>query len=186
PRGPRPLPQVQAALRWRSEDADADVRRTAFLLSLYTRERLAKALRERDAELDRQLVELEHFGKEAPEEKKPGPKPTEKLNLDAADVEPLLQATASRSLDTCLRGGRGLAVLGDPRAFGLLLQLSREEDAQARVEVCRALGALDDPRSVNRLRSMLYDPDAQVRDAAFSGLTQIHSLAPLTNAESGL
>src|SRR5262249_17266717 len=74
----------------------------------------------------------------------------------------------------------------DPRAFGLLLQLSREEDAQARVEVCRALGALDDPRSVNRLRSMLYDPDAQVRDAAFSGLTQIPSLAPLTNAEPGL
>ena len=55
-------------------------------------------------------------------------------DLNEDDLTPLLQATASRSLDTCLRGARGLAVLGDPRAFGLLLQLSREEDASARVE----------------------------------------------------
>jgi ParB family chromosome partitioning protein len=89
-----------------------------------------KALRERDLELDRQLIELEHFGKEAPPEKKAEPaKPKEKVTLDAPAIEPLLQATASRALDTCLRGGRGLAVLGDPQAFGLLLQLSREEDA---------------------------------------------------------
>jgi ParB family chromosome partitioning protein len=50
---------VQAAVRWRAEDPDAEVRRTAFLVSLYTRERLVKALRERDPELNRQLVELE-------------------------------------------------------------------------------------------------------------------------------
>ena len=74
--------------------------------------------------------------------------------LSEADLEPLLQATASRALDTCLRGARGLAVLGDPRAFGMLLQLSREEDTPARVEVCRALAALDDPRSLKRLRSL--------------------------------
>jgi ParB family chromosome partitioning protein len=52
-------PRVQAALRWRGEDSDAEVRRVAFLLSLYTREKLLQALRLRDAELDRQLKELE-------------------------------------------------------------------------------------------------------------------------------
>src|SRR5436305_13323021 len=90
--------------------------------------------------------------------------------LAEADLEPLVQATASRALDTCLRGARGLAMLGDPRAFGLLLQLSREDDASARAEVCRALGALDDPRGINRLRSLLFDPEAAVRDAAFTAL----------------
>lgn len=186
-RGMLNLPPVQAALRWRGEDADRDVRRTAFLLSLHTRERLVKALRERDPELDRQLLEVEYFGKDAPPEKKKDPTPPkEKPTLDAVELEPLLQATASRALDTCLRGGCALALLGDARAFGLLLQLSREEAVEARVAVCRALGTMDDSRSVNRLRSMLYDPDAQVRDAAFSALTQTRSIAPLTNAESGL
>jgi ParB family chromosome partitioning protein len=52
-------PRVESALRWRGEDADPEVRRVAFLLSLYTRERLLQALRQRDADLDRQLTELE-------------------------------------------------------------------------------------------------------------------------------
>jgi hypothetical protein len=50
---------VQAALRWRGEDGDPEVRRVAFLLSLHTREKLLKALRARDPELDRQVTELE-------------------------------------------------------------------------------------------------------------------------------
>src|SRR5262245_56030085 len=102
------------------------------------------------------------------------------------DLTPLLQATASRSLDTCLRGARGLAVLGDPRAFGLLLQLSREQDPAARVEVCRALAALEDPRAADRLRSLMYDADAAVRDAAFTALSQLQSTQPLQYAGSGL
>jgi ParB family chromosome partitioning protein len=52
-------PRVQAAVRRRGDDADPEVQRVAFLLSLYTRERLLEALRRRDAELDRQLTELE-------------------------------------------------------------------------------------------------------------------------------
>jgi ParB family chromosome partitioning protein len=107
-------------------------------------------------------------------------------DLTEGDLEPLLQATASRALDTCLRGARGLAVLGDPRAFGLLLQLSREEDPAARVEVCRALAALDDPRAADRLRSLLFDPEAAVRDAAFSALARLHAADPLASAEAGL
>lgn len=52
-------PRVQSALRWRGEDSDQEVRRVAFLLSLFTREKLLRTLRERDGELDRQVAELE-------------------------------------------------------------------------------------------------------------------------------
>jgi ParB family chromosome partitioning protein len=107
-------------------------------------------------------------------------------DLAENDLEPLLQAAASRALDTCLRGVRGLAVLGDPRAFGMLLQLSREENPVARVEVCQALAALDDPRAVDRLRSLLFDPAANVRDAAFTALLRLQAGEPLRAAEAGL
>lgn len=177
-------PRVPAALRRAGEDADAEVRRIAFLLVLLTREKLAQALRARDAEIHRQLSELEAAAGLAPaRETKPPKAPAQ---LAEADRDPLVQATASRALDTCLRGARGLAVLGDVRAFGLLLQLSREESAPARAEVCRALAALDDPRSVQRLRSLIYDADAAVRDAAFSALAHLHAADPLLAAEAGL
>jgi ParB family chromosome partitioning protein len=52
-------PRVQSALRWRGEDQDPEVRRVAFLLALCTREKLLRALRERDAELNRQIGDLE-------------------------------------------------------------------------------------------------------------------------------
>jgi ParB family chromosome partitioning protein len=189
-------PRVQAALRWRGEDQDPEVRRVAFLLSLYTRDRLLRALRQRDAELQRQLTELESSGDgtgalgtvvqtvsaavDWVRDKVTG------QGLGADDLTPLLQATASRALDTCLRGASGLAVLGDPRAFGLLLQLSREQNTGARVDVCRALAALGDPRATDRLRSMLYDPEAAVRDAAFSGLARLQAAQPLQYASAGL
>ncbi len=102
------------------------------------------------------------------------------------DFVPLLQATASRSLDTCLRGARGLAALGDPRALGLLLQLSREDNAAARAEVCGALAALDDPRGIDRLRSLLFDAEPAVRDAAYTALARLQAGEPLRSAEAGL
>ncbi|MBY0228594.1 MAG: HEAT repeat domain-containing protein, partial [Gemmataceae bacterium] len=107
-------------------------------------------------------------------------------HLDEDDLTPLLQAAASRSLDTCLRGARGLAVLHDPRAFGLLLQLSRENVPSARVEVCKALAALADPRAASRLRSLLHDSEASVRDAAFTALAKLQGDRPLEAAAAGL
>ena len=178
--------RVQAALRWRGEDADAEVRRVAFLLSLFSRAKLLNALRERDPELQRQLGELEETAPtatSAPASPQAAPPPPA---LAKDDFTPLLQATASRSLDTCLRGASGLAVLGDPRAFGLLLQLSREQDQAARVVVCRALASLGDPRAADRLRSLLYDPEAAVRDAAFTGLAKLYAAEPLHYAAAGL
>ncbi len=69
-------PRVQAALRWRGEDADPEVRRVAFLLSLYTREKLLEALRQRDPDLQRQLTDLESGTLPALEEKPAAKKPT--------------------------------------------------------------------------------------------------------------
>jgi ParB family chromosome partitioning protein len=186
------LPKVQAALRWRSEDTDAEVRRTAFLLSLHTRPKLLDALRKLDPELQRQLVELEAItpdGTPAPPAKPADPAPAvdpATLKVDEENREPLLQATASRSLDTCLRGARGLAMLRDPRAFGLLLQLSREDNKHARVEVCAALAALNDPRALGRLRSLMSDGEASVRDGACTAFLHMRRDEPLAAAEACL
>ncbi len=182
-------PAVQSALRRASDDADPMMRQVAFLLALQTRPRLLQALRSRDPELQRQLLEMEGTPAAPSPPEKEAKKPKAKANeapLEEADIEPLLQASAARSLDTCLRGARGLATLGDPRAFGLLLQLSREDDKSARAEVCRAMAALDDPRSLERLRSLLHDKEAEVRDAAFTALVRIQRQNPLLAAESGL
>ncbi len=194
------LPRVQSALRRLGEDQNADVRRAAFLVSLFTRDKLVEALRARDPELHRQLYELETFtleeedtttakGKKSKADDKDAelPKTTiKKLNLSPDDYEPLLEAMASRVLDTCLLGGRCLALLGDPRAFGLLLQLSREKEPKARVEVCRALADLNDPRAADRLRTLLNDDAGEVRDAAFTALAKLYEKQPLEAAEAGL
>jgi ParB family chromosome partitioning protein len=177
-------PAVQSAIRRRLEDEDTGVRKVAFLLSVVSHKNLAGVLRFKDPELNRQVNELEKADK--PDKLAPEPPANAADKLSPAEYDVLLQATASRALDTCLRGARGLAVLGDPRAFGLLLQLSREDDPNARVEVCRALAALDDPRAVNRLRSLLYDPQPSVRDAAYTALDRIFDKDPLAVAEAGL
>ncbi|MFO0758413.1 MAG: HEAT repeat domain-containing protein [Byssovorax sp.] len=106
--------------------------------------------------------------------------------LTEADLRPLLEAMASRALDTCLLGARGLAALQDERAFGTLLQLTNERSAPARVEACKALAELGDPRGVQRLRQMLRDGDGAVRDAAFSALSRLLDKGPLDAAEAGL
>jgi ParB family chromosome partitioning protein len=179
-RGLLGLPLVQAALRRRLEDADAEVRRTAFLLLLLGQPKLATTLREKDAELDRQLTEIEAAEKGKAAKSKGG-------GAGSGDeLGPLLYATACRSLDVCLMGAWGLSLLGDARAFGLLMQLSREDHATARVAVCRALGALKDPRALNRLRSMLSDKDLQVRDAAFSALAVLLKADPPELIVAGL
>jgi ParB family chromosome partitioning protein len=97
---------VQAAVRWRAEDPDAEVRRTAFLVSLYTRERLVKTLRERDAELNRQLVELESGNVPAPAAKT---KPAKPGGHRVADTPPppgagMLEAVRAR-MEELARGG---------------------------------------------------------------------------------
>jgi ParB family chromosome partitioning protein len=79
-------PRAQAALRWRGDDPDPEVRRVAFLLSLHTREKLLRALRERDPELDRQLTELASGA--LPKMEAAGGKKGEKSKAAAATAAP--------------------------------------------------------------------------------------------------
>ena len=200
---------AQAGLRQKIEDDDPNVRKAAALLLLLSKKKLADAIRGLDKGIDRQLVDLENFtltptktkkqtkasSNETEEAKATDTKPAKtktsksksktipKLKDD--DLQPLLIAISSRSMDTCLFGTKCLALLQDPRAFGLLIQLSREPDTQARVTVCKAMAALADPRADDRLYAMLRDEAIEVRDAAYSAITTIHK-DPLVAAGAGL
>ena len=82
-------------------------------------------------------------------------------SLSEDDLTPLLQATASRALDTCLRGARGLAVLGDPRAFGLLLQLSRDTVVRLQKTEYALVSSLQrDPLLTERVKRLMTVPGA--------------------------
>jgi len=154
-----------------------------------------KALRCLDADLHRQLWEwetarpLEIVGKESKkkaEAKKAPAKPKKtKVDLEASDYDPLFQAMASKALDVSLGGAACLAILGERRSLGLLLQLSHCEESTARKSVCKALAYLNDSRAEERLLSLLYDGAVEVRDAAFSGLVKF-SKDPLDVAEAAL
>lgn len=93
---------------------------------------------------------------------------TARAPAEDADREPLLSALACRAADTSLRGARGLALLGDMRALGALLTISRESDASLRRDAAVALVALEDPRAKRRLVWMMNDAEASVRDAALA------------------
>ncbi|MGI9471753.1 MAG: HEAT repeat domain-containing protein [Rubripirellula sp.] len=180
--------RVAGTVRRSGEDADADVRHTACLVALLSRPNLAKAIRQRDKDVHRQLFELENFSLTPTDSKAKQPpktKPT-KISLEVADYQPLLSAMSSRVVDSCLWGARCLALLGDARAFGTLLQLSREEDVGARASVCRSLALLADARATQRLESMADDDAAEVRDAAYTALEDIYASDPLQSADIGL
>ncbi|MBU0552815.1 HEAT repeat domain-containing protein, partial [Myxococcota bacterium] len=206
---------ARRALRRLMDDGEGRVRDAAFLLNLLSAPPLAAALRTLDADLHRRLYALEMEGVEpeaeeaeaaAEDSQKPAkkkgkkkgkggdeedvaeiPKPKKaSLKLSDEDKRPLFEGMASRTLDTCVAAATALAALGDGRAFGALLQLSRGRAAETRVNAARALQALNDPRALQRLRLMLRDDEARVRDAAFSALATLLSGAPLEAVEAGL
>ena len=194
-------PPVQGAIRRHGEDADDHVRQTAFHISLLSRPTLASALRHGDRNLHRQLHQLETLtdlsdvsdkadaAPDAAPAKLPKTKAVKRTALDPADHRPLLEAMASRALDTCVQGALYLAQLQDPRAFGTLLQLSREANVSARVEACKAFERLGDPRGAQRLRLMLRDGGGEVRDASFTALCRLLGDKPteaLAASEAGL
>ena len=179
-------PRISALIRRMLEDADATVRRYAFLASILRRPDLARALRGRDDVLNRQIFEIETYGKARDEVgEPPNVEVVDAGTLSDEDTLPLLEAMASRAPETCMRGAQGLASLQDARAFGTLLQLSRSTQSVQRVQSAQALESLDDVRSLNRLRMMLRDDDPAVRDAAFSALVKIEDDA-LVAARAGL
>ena len=179
------------------DDADADVRRLAFVTLVLTRPDLAAWLDQKDeafgrAVLDllRRVVQLDGAAAEPTEDQLKAAR--SKLvkagagkDIDEKGREPLLAALACRMPDTALRGARGLAFLGDLRALGALLTISREADPQLRREAAGALVATGDPRAKKRLAWMLSDGDAGVRDAALASLAKLEP-GPLDLAESAL
>lgn len=150
------------------DDKHADVRETAFLLSVGTRPKLLAKLG------DTFKAELGKLAKLGTTLSPSGGEPSE------ADLEPLFAAMACREADTALRGAKSLVVLGDARSTGALLQLSRESDAGVRRLVVDALfvGILampNDDRLAARLQWLLDDPDSTVRNAVFENLQLLSS-----------
>ncbi len=94
------------------------------------------------------------------------------------DLEPLFAALVCRQPDMALQSALCLSWLGDDRASGALLQLSREPNANTRRLVTLFLAnaiinLAGDRRLRLRLQWLLNDDDAQVRAAAFDGLLKL-------------
>lgn len=157
------------------DDDDADVRKTAFLISVGSRAQLAVQLRSIDEQTRKSLDKLEKDGRFADS--------LDDLS-DAAgalpenQLEPLFAALTCRNPDTALRAARCLGLLRDSRATGALLQISREHDSDVRLAAVEALQAAAmampaDTRLTARLEWLLDDAHASVRSAAFEALAKL-------------
>ncbi len=186
------------------DDEDADVRRIAYVVTVLAEPALVSWLEAKDEAFGRAMLDVYRRIREISllgERGKTGePSEAEAKAIraklidhprdsdgepDEKQREPLLSLLACRTADTSLRGARGLALLGDMRALGALLTISRDADANLRRESARALAALNDPRAKRRLVWMLNDSDPQVRDAAFQ-CTQTLEPDPLALAQAAL
>ena len=161
---------VEAAL----DDADPAVRGMAFLIGVGSVPRLKDALSKVDPLTKDALDKLQTRG---PLSRTPASGP-----LQEADKETLFAAMASQRPDTALRGARCLALLGDARSTGALLQLSREPSAEIRRYVVEALlstlrATPSDDRARARLEWLLDDAEAVVRSAAFDALKALAAAA---------
>ncbi len=190
------------------DDVSPEVRRIAFALRVHERTSLFNAIKEENEDLERTLQEISRriavrIRENAPKTADTANKAVTKEELAQAmttlptsgdakkaptesELEPLLTALACRMPDTALRGARGLARMGDVRALGALLQLSREADANIRREAALALRALEDPRAKKRLVWMFDDNDAAVRAAALDAYGKLEATDHLLVAESAL
>lgn len=179
------------------DDEDAAVRRVAFVAATIPRRALSQWLEASDESFARAVTEVARGladldapdpepGKTAPEipaatieaarvtlRGQPVSKQEARAALGDDDREPLLSALSCRTADTCLRGARGLALLGDMRALGALLTISRDPSSELRREAAKALVALEDARAKRRLAWMMNDPDPSVRDTALGCYRQL-------------
>src|SRR5439155_22720224 len=95
--------------------------------ALLQRPRLAARLLPRVPAIQKQIEQL------AEQMKVPFAVPEEDGRaLEDDDLEPLFAQMACRSGDAAIRGAGCLLALGDPRAIGALLQLTREADPALR------------------------------------------------------
>ncbi len=152
------------------DDEDESVRSTAFLTSIAARASLMAKVRAVDVHTKKAVAEMERRGLFADA--------SDATDLVESDLRPLFAAMACRFADTALRAARLLAMLGDPRATGVLLQLSREPEASTRRYVVEALMSAamampSDGRVTARLRWLVDDVDETVRQASFDVLQML-------------
>ncbi|MFO1351631.1 MAG: HEAT repeat domain-containing protein [Gammaproteobacteria bacterium] len=153
-------------------DETYEVRRAAFWIAVAMQPRLAARLDEASADFAKIFAELQKRGAAVAFAAERG-----KSALADTELEPLFTALAARQSDIALQGAVCLALLGDSRASGALLQLSRESNPAARRMVTRLITsaaiALADPQLRLRLLWLLNDTDPQVRAEAFDGLAKL-------------
>lgn len=92
-------------------------------------------------------------------------------SVSVDDERPLLLALASRLPDTAMRGAWVLAHLGDVRALGALLQLTRHPESEVRRNAAMLLQGYKGDDARTRLVWLLDDKDAKVRAAAFDAFS---------------
>ncbi|TMQ20673.1 MAG: hypothetical protein E6J91_03375 [Deltaproteobacteria bacterium] len=157
------------------DDADPQVRQSAFLAAVMQRPALAARLVAAispGASIAEQLHQVARdlgVALALPADQ-PGP-------LDDDQLEPLFGQLACRNADAALRGAGCLLALGDSRAVGAVLQLTREAEPALRrgatAALVRALAVWpDDDRLATRLVWLLDDGDAEVRGFAFDALAR--------------
>jgi ParB family chromosome partitioning protein len=154
---------VTAAL----DDASDEVGGRAFVVAAVQHPKLAAKLKEVEPGFAQAFTQATTaFGAlHLPE---PGP-------LTDDDLEPLFSALACKNPYSAIRGAGSLVALGDARALGAVLQLTRESDAKLRRIATAMLWNAsrvfaDDPRIGPRLVWLLDDADAEVRATAFTAL----------------
>ncbi len=146
------------------DDDDASIRRTAFYVAVAARPRLAARLAAVDPDAAKALEVIGTAAADgAPEE---------------ADLVPLFAALACRRADAALLGAARLAALGDLRAVGALLQLSRESKEEVRAMVVAPLRIAaraipNDDRATARLSWLLDDSSEKIANAAFEALLDL-------------
>ena len=154
------------------DDADPGVRTAAFLAAVMQRPALAARLVAVVPSVS------ESFQQVAQQTGVPLALPPDRAGTLGDDqLEPLFAQLACRSADAAIRGAGCLLALGDPRAVGAVLQLTREADPALRrgatANLVLALATWpDDDRLATRLSWLLDDPDAEVRSFAFDALAK--------------
>ena len=164
----------------RALDADGrSVRQGAFLLTISIRPELSKRLIEVDQGLAKK-IEVVTTGAA--------------LHSISSDdnfqvlCRPLLDAASCRHVDIALSGARALILLGDGRAIGVLLQLTREDSVGVRLEACSALKDVAQllkkssqseqssylaSTTLGRLKWLIQDGNASLRGKAFDALLEL-------------
>lgn len=176
----------QSLLERALEDDDATVRATAMAIAIEQQPRLAKILRARDARLYSLLQKLEQdrlatglpplASPQSASESEASLPPSA---LSDAELQPLFVMMASRHSEMAWAGALSLGILGDPRAVGAQLQLSRErtDDKVSAVNVLAqtARAMPTEERLISRLEWLMDDADANQRAAAFAALKDLAS-----------